>query len=89
LVPKLKEKNEAAETQAAEIQEQTTLAQERERETEHEARNVMREAERIQELKRKADYDVEKAKPALKRAETAVNELSKADIAELKSFKDG
>jgi dynein heavy chain len=89
LVPKLKEKNQAAETQAGEIQEQTILAQKREQETEHEARIVMHEAKQIQNLKEKADYEVDKAKPALRRAETAVNELSKADIAELKSFKDG
>jgi hypothetical protein len=49
----------------------------------------MHEAKQIQNLKEKADYEVDKAKPALRRAETAVNELSKADIAELKSFKDG
>ena len=47
LVPKLKEKNQAAEIQAGEIQEQTILAQKREQETEHEARIVMHEAKQI------------------------------------------
>lgn len=50
---------------------------------------MTREAKEIQNLKEEADYKVEKAKPALRSAETAVNELKKADIAELKSFKDG
>jgi len=44
LVPKLKEKNQAAELQASEIQKQTILAQKREQETENEARIVMHEA---------------------------------------------
>lgn len=84
LVPKLKEKNQAAELQASEIQKQTILAQKREQETENEARIVMHEARQIQSLKEKADFEVGKAKPALMVAEKAVNELSKDDITELK-----
>jgi dynein heavy chain len=84
LVPKLQEENKSAELQAAQIQEQTVLAQQREQETEREARVVMQEAKQIEQLRDEADFQVAKAKPALLAAEKAVKELSKDDIAELK-----
>lgn len=84
LVPKLQEENKSAELQAEKIQEQTVLAQQREQETKNEAKAVQHEAKQIENLKKEADYQVARAKPALDAAEKAVNELSKDDITELK-----
>ena len=84
LVPKLREQNDNATHQVKEVEEQTELAINREREVESEARQVNHEAKMIQKLKENADQKVAMAQPALVNAEKAVNELSKADIDELK-----
>lgn len=42
------------------------------------------EAQKINQLKKEADVELAKAKPALDEAEKAVNDLSKDDVFELK-----
>jgi dynein heavy chain len=80
----LEVENKNAGVQAEFIKEQTTIATKKEEETNLEAAKISKEAMQIEALKKDAEYELGKAKPALDAADTAVSELDKDQVFELK-----
>jgi dynein heavy chain len=76
--------NKNAGVQADYIKEQTTIATKKEEETNLEAAKISKEAMQIEALKKDAEYELGKAKPALDAADLAVSELDKDQVFELK-----
>eukprot|EP01022_Parablepharisma_sp_SALTPOND_P014052 TRINITY_DN188_c0_g2_i1.p1 TRINITY_DN188_c0_g2~~TRINITY_DN188_c0_g2_i1.p1 ORF type:complete len:4549 (-),score=684.34 TRINITY_DN188_c0_g2_i1:241-13887(-) len=86
LGPEIDQREKETEKLVVEIEEKTKIAQEKENICQKEAQEAEVLVKQVEEIKKQCDSDLEKALPAFRAAQKALNTLDVNDIKEMKSY---